>query len=261
MKRPYKKLNVLIACEESQAECSAFRALGHNAFSCDIQECRKGMHPEWHIKGDVSPFLHGQTKFVTQDGRKHQVPRWDLMICHPPCTYLCKLSSVQLMNNPDGWRYTLKGWKYLNTERWEKLLAAKSFFVSCLNAKALYVAVENPIPMAIAGLPRPNAFACPSWFGVKYTKKTLYWTRNLPPLMAGAEYQNPKSFVNSSRGKYRSRTFPALAQAIAEQWSKYILDDFKMIDQMSEDEKQKSEFVNRLFDWIVTSDDECYCIT
>lgn len=261
MKRPYKKLNVLIACEESQAECSAFRALGHNAFSCDVQECRKGMHPEWHIKGDVSPFLHGETAFITQDGRKHQVPRWDLMICHPPCTYLCKLSSVQLMSNPDGWRFTLKGWKFLNTERWEKLLAAKSFFTSCLNAKAMYVAVENPIPMAIAGLPRPNSYACPSWFGVKYTKKTLYWTRNLPPIMAGAEYDRPKSFVNSSRGKYRSRTFPALAEAIANQWSKYILDDFRMIDQMTEEDRQKSEFVRRLYDRLDDGDEDCFCIT
>lgn len=246
MVKPYKTLNVLVACEESQAETEAFRKLGHNAFSCDVQPCRKGKHPEWHIQGDVSPYLHGETSFTTSDGAKHEVEHWHLIIAHPPCTYLCKLSSVQLMKDPDGWRYTLQGWKFLNVARWEKLLAAKSFFTSCLNAKAMYVAVENPIPMAIAGLPRPNTYACPSWFGVKYTKKTLYWTRNLPSIMAKAEYSNPKSFVNASRGKYRSRTFPALANAIAEQWSSYILDDLRAIDNMPEEQREASTLVQDL---------------
>lgn len=227
MVKPYKTLNVLVACEESQAETEAFRLLGHNAFSCDIQRCKKGMHPEWHIQGDVSPYLRGETSFTTSDGLKHEVEKWHLIIAHPPCTYLCKLSSVQLMKDPDGWRYTNKGWKYVNVERWNNLLAGRSFFLSCLHAEAPYVAVENPLPMAVAELPHPDAFACPSWFGVKYTKKTLYWLKNLPPIMASAEYTNPKSFVNASRGKYRSRTFPALAQAIAQQWADFILDDLK----------------------------------
>lgn len=220
-----KKLNVLIACEESQAECEAFRELGHIAYSCDIQPCRKGHHPEWHIQGDVSPFLRGQIDFQTQDGKRHKVKEWHLIIAHPPCTYLCRLSSVQLYKDPTEWRMTSQGWKFLNGNRWEKLLAARSFFLTCLHAEARFVAVENPIPMAIADLPRPSCYACPSWYGVKYTKKTLYWTSGLPPLMAGVEYPTPKSFVNASRGKYRSRTFPALAKAIAEQWSKYILDE------------------------------------
>lgn len=234
MDKPYMTLNVLVACEESQAETEAFRSLGHNAFSCDIQPCRKGKHPEWHIQSDVSPFLHGETKFTTTDGKSHEVNQWHLIIAHPPCTYLCRLSSVQLMKDPDGWRYTCKGWKYLNLARYEKLLAARSFFFTCLNAKALYVAVENPVPMAIAELPRPNAFACPSWFGVKYSKKTLYWLKNLPPIMAEAEYPEPKSYVNASRGKYRSRTFPALANAIAQQWTKYILDEMRCLDNLPE---------------------------
>ena len=80
--------------------------------------------------------------------------------------------------------------------------------------------------MAMARLPRPSFYIQPSWFGVKYTKKTLYWTKNLPPIMPTIEYPNPKSFVRSSRGKYRSRTFPQVAQAIAEQWSAYILDEY-----------------------------------
>lgn len=219
-------LNVLIACEESQAECIAFRNLGHNAFSCDIQECRKGAHPEWHIKGDVTPLLRGGWQFITQNGEEHKISGWDLIIAHPPCTYICRLSSVQLVKNPDVWRYTKVGWKYVNEERWNKLLAGRSFFLTCLHAEAQFVAVENPIPMSIADLPAPDAFACPSWYGVKYTKKTLYWLKNLPPLIAEAEFSNPRSFVQSSRGKYRSRTFPAMAKAIAKQWSDYILDKF-----------------------------------
>lgn len=74
-----KHLNVLIACEESQAECEAFRALGHNAFSCDIQPCRRGGHPEWHIQADVSRHLHGISQFYTMDGRHHNLSRWHLI--------------------------------------------------------------------------------------------------------------------------------------------------------------------------------------
>lgn len=216
-------LNVLVACEESQVECEAFRALGHRAFSCDIQECRKGGHPEWHIHGDVTPYLAGKTRFRTQDGREHFLKRWDLIVAHPPCTYLCKMSSVQMHKNPD-FHISYQGETIeVNYERLMGMKQGREFFMRCLNAQAPYVAVENPVPMAIARLPRPNAFACPSWYGVKYTKKTCYWLKNLPPLMARIEYPNPKCFVHCSRGKYRSRTFKAMAKALAFQWSDYIL--------------------------------------
>lgn len=224
-KKPSRPLNVLIACEESQAETEAFRNLGHNAFSCDVQLCRKGHHPEWHIHDDVTPYLQGGGRFITQDGEEHYVDHWDLIIAHPPCTYLCKLSSVQLKTNPNGWIVTNKGFEFVNLSRWKKLCSGREFFFRCLNADATYVAVENPIPMKIANLPKPTAYACPSWFGVKYTKKTLYWLKNLPPLFAEIDYNKPKSYVNCSRGKYRSRTFPQMAEAIARQWSAYILDD------------------------------------
>ena len=220
-----KVLNVLIACEESQAECEAFRELGHRAFSCDIQKCRRKGHPEWHIHGDVSPYLDGMAKFRTQDGKLHRLKQWDLIIAHPPCTYLCKLSSCQLYKPITGWAWINGVYVECNVERFHKMEAGREFFLKCLSAKAPYLAVENPIPMRTANLPRPDAYACPSWFGVKYTKKTCYWLRNLPPLMAGVVYPGAKSYVNSSRGKYRSRTFPALAKAIAEQWSDYILKD------------------------------------
>lgn len=206
------KLNILIACEESQAECIAFRELGHNAYSCDIQPCRPSGHPEWHIKADVLPLLDGCEYFITQDKRPHRVRHWHLIICHPPCTYLCKVSSVWMH---DGGGIVL--------ERYYRMKMARDFFQRCLNAKADYVAVDNPLPMAIAELPPPSCFIQPSWFGVRYTKKTLYWLRNLPPIMAEIVNPNTKQFVRSSRGKYRCRTFPEVATAIARQWSDYII--------------------------------------
>lgn len=202
-----RHLNVLIACEESQAECDAFRKLGHNAFSCDLQKCRRGGHPEWHIRGDVTPFLQGVTQFRTMDGRHHHLSRWHLIIAHPPCTYLCKVSSVQLMKGG-----------VIDQDRLEKMMQAREFFFRCLQADAPFVAVENPLPMARANLPKPSCFIQPFWFGEPYSKKTLYWTKNLPPLMADAQAVDIKQYCHASRGKYRSRTFPKVADAIARQW-------------------------------------------
>lgn len=212
MKR--KKLYVLIACEESQAECIAFRELGHVAYSCDIQPCRKGGNPYWHIKGDVRPLLHGATAFNVQAGFLRCVPRWDLIITHPPCTYLTKVGSCHMYKEGT-----------VDPDRFKLMQEARAFFFECLNAECEHIAVENPIPMAMANLPRPSFYACPSWYGVKYTKKTLYWVKNLPPLMPEIIYPNPKCYVSSSRGKYRSRTFPQMAKAIAQQWSEYILQE------------------------------------
>lgn len=202
-------INILIACEESQAECSAFRARGFNAWSCDVQLCRH--HPEWHICGDVTPYLQGRTQFITQDGRRHRINKWHMIIAHPPCTYLTKAGAVQMVH--DG---------QVDQERYQKMLQAREFFFKCLDADAPFVAVENPIPMRRAMLPRPDTYLCPSWFGVKYTKKTLLWLRNLPPIMPEIINPNTKCFVTSSRGKYRSRTFPQIARAMAVQWGDYV---------------------------------------
>lgn len=211
MKRP-KSLYVLIACEESQAETTAFRAYGHRAYSCDVKECSITGNPRWHIKGDVTPFLQGRKQFVTQAGLKEKVPRWDLIICHPPCTYLSKISSVHMVI--DG---------MVQQERYIKMLQAREFFFKCLNADAQYVAVENPIPMQRAELPPPSCYACPSWYGEPYTKKTLYWTKNLPPLMAAQTIEKPTSLLSSTSGKYRSRTSRRMAVAIAQQWGDYVV--------------------------------------
>lgn len=209
-----KDINVLIACEESQAECQAFRALGFNAYSCDIQRCRPTANPYWHIHGDVTGLLSGDTAFNVQAGFLRTVSKWHLIIAHPPCTYLCKVSSVHMVINGE-----------VQEERFALMKQAREFFFKCLNAQCDYLAVENPIPMARAQLPQPSCYIQPSWFGVKYTKKTLYWLRNLPPILPEIEYPNPKQFVRSSRGKYRSRTFPQVAQALARQWGQYILDE------------------------------------
>lgn len=206
-----KRLNVLIACEESQAECTAWRELGHNAYSCDIVPCRPGGHPEWHIQQDVTPLLKGRKHFYTMDAEYHEVPRWDLIICHPPCTYLCRLSSVQLVKHGE-----------IDQERFDRMIKAREFFLKCLDARAKFVAVENPVPMKRAGLPRPSCYAEPFWFGVKYSKKTLYWLRNLPPVMPEIINPSHRCYVQASRGKYRSRTFPAMARGIARQWNDYI---------------------------------------
>lgn len=218
-----KHLNVLIACEESQAECMAFRELGHNAYSCDLQRCRRGGHPEWHIHGNVIPFLQGTTQFYTQDGRHHHLSRWHLIIAHPPCTYLCKAGSLHLYKEPN-FELEWNGEKRLvNYPRWIKMREARQFFFLCLNADCALVAVENPLPMAISELPPPSCFVCPSWYGEKYTKKTLYWLKGLPPLMGAAINPDATSFVYSSRGKYRSRTFAGVAKAIALQWGNFAI--------------------------------------
>lgn len=222
-----KKLNVLIACEESQAETLAFRNLGHSAFSCDIQPCKPKGHPEWHIQADVTPYLEGKTTFETMDGIRHDVGHWDLIVAHPPCTYLCKLSSVHMCKDPDYKVRVGKAIKFVNRDRFNKMRKGRQFFLKCLAASAPYVAVENPLPMRMAELPPATCFADPSWYGVKYTKKTLYWLKNLPPLMPTILHPNPRCFVTASRGKYRSRTFPQLAEALATQWSSYILEDME----------------------------------
>lgn len=207
-----KDINVLIACEESQVECNAFREAGFNAFSCDIQKPRRGAQLSVQIMADVTEFLHGTTSFVTLDGVEHNVFRWDLIIAHPPCTYLCKVGSIWMC--PGG---------ILDENRYRKMLEARAFFFECLNAKAKFVAVENPLPMARAKLPPPDCFVQPFWYGHPYSKKTLYWLKNLPPLMPGVSSAHFKEFVHSSRGKYRSRSFPGIAKAMADQWGQYVL--------------------------------------
>lgn len=218
-------MNVLIACEESQTVCKAFRERGHRAFSCDIQDCSGG-HPEWHIKGDVTPLLDGDCSFTTVDTHTHtQRGEWDLLIAHPPCTFLTNAGAVRM------WR----GGK-LNEERYALAVEGREFFMRCLNAKCEHIAVENPVPMTVINLPRYDQIIEPYWFGEPYSKRTCLWLKNLPklrptnmlteyqPLINGGggrlvrqNYQLGQPFATSA--KARSKTFHGIAEAMADQWT------------------------------------------
>lgn len=202
-----RKIKVLIACEESQVECIAFRKAGCLAFSCDLQPC-SGHHPEWHVQGDVLPLFQPPCTFKTTDGRKHTIDSWDLVISHPPCTYLSRAGATLLFPN-----------FILDTNRYKKGLEAVDFFYKCMEADAHFVCVENPVPMKIFGLPRPTCYIQPSFFGAPWLKKTLYWLKGLPPLMPTIIHPNPRSWVHCTRGgKKRSKSFPQVAEQMVRQW-------------------------------------------
>jgi site-specific DNA-cytosine methylase len=225
-------MNVLIACEESQEVCKAFRERGHRAFSCDIQECSGG-HPEWHIKGDVLPIINGRCEFTTMDGEKHTIDgKWDLLIAHPPCTYLT-VSGNRWFNVE---RYGEKAIKRLNDRQ-----EAYEFFMSFVAADCDKIAIENPIGYMSSHYRKPDQTIQPYQFGHHARKATCLWLKNLPKLNytkvvdpgeileggysvgASANYaidENGKIIPwNDPRtAKARSKTFPGIARAMAEQW-------------------------------------------
>lgn len=219
-------MNVLVACEESQAVCIAFREHGHRAFSCDIEPCSGG-HPEWHIQADVLPLLNGNCTFQTADTHTHthtQRGRWDLIIAFPPCTYLTNAGAV---------RMRVKG--QIQPERYQKAMEAKEFFMACFNANCDRVAVENPTPMKLVGLPPYSQVIQPYEFGHPYSKRTCLWLIGLPPLLPTDILAYHEPYVNGgckdANGNYRrfqgrkerdpktrAKTFPGIAAAMAEQW-------------------------------------------
>lgn len=199
-------MKVLIACEESQAVCKAFRDKGHEAYSCDIQDCSGG-HPEWHIKGDA----------ITESYRG----KYDLMIAHPPCTYLAN-SGVSWLYNKDGSK---------NTDRWQNLLWARRFFIDLLNAPIKHKAIENPIPHKYGELPKYSQIIQPWMFGHKESKATCLWLVELPKLYETSnvkiwmdmEPKNKQQRIHylppgPERQKLRSKTFTGIALAMADQW-------------------------------------------
>ena len=219
-------MKVLIACEESQRVCVAFREKGHEAYSCDIIECSGG-HPEWHIQGDVLPILNGNCEFRTEDGHAHRVyDKWDLIIAHPPCQFL-----------------TNTGNPYLNVEKWgEKAIQrakdrekAFEFFMQFANADCDKICIENPIGYPNTHYRKPNQIVQPWHFGHPFTKATCLWLKGLEPLklLVTQKPKNCKSYawetMLDERGKtiswdselskkLRSKTFPGIAKAMAEQW-------------------------------------------
>jgi len=201
-------MKVLIACEESQAVCTAFRELGHEAYSCDIEPCSGG-HPEWHLQQDVIPLL-GQ--------------HWDLIIAHPPCTYMSKAGA--------RWMYPTAG--LLNYERLWKAKQAKAFFEMFYDYDCEKVAIENPRPLKIVGLPEPTQVIQPYQFGDPYSKETLLWLKGLPQLIPTSVITEHRPWMPSNTGGYSrgrggsrgiahdaktaSKTFSGIAKAMAEQW-------------------------------------------
>ena len=229
--------NILIACEESQAVCKAFRERGHNAYSCDIEPCSGG-HPEWHIQGDCLPIINGDCTFVTADTHTHtQTGPWDLLIAHPQCTYLsnCCTRGFSLKSTPAD--------KVVN--RWEQRAIAAVFFMRFIGADCKRIAVENPIGFMTKAYRKPDQYVSPWWFSQNvgdenyHEKRTGLWLKNLPPLEPNGvfekfdcafygQYSTGKnktwedSIKGKDRAKVRSKTFPGIAKAMADQWGPII---------------------------------------
>ena len=203
---------ILIACDESQTVCKAFRELGYDAYSCDTQECSGG-HPEWHIEGDVLQHLDKQ---------------WDLIIAHPPCTYMSKAGA--------RWMYPTAG--NICNSRLNKALAAKEFFMKLLKANCKHIVVENPTALKVVELPQDTQAVQPYEYGHPYSKKTLLWIKGLPNLKPTNIIRDFKPYLPSNTGgkkrgqsfsrgisknaKESSKTFSGIAKAMAEQWGKLL---------------------------------------
>ena len=220
-------MKVLVACEESQTICKAFRKRGHEAYSCDSIDWSGG-HPEWHIMQDVITLLNGNCEFKTVDDAEHKIEgKWDLIIAHPPCTYLC-----------------LSGQKWCNVElygeRAEQRIKdrdfAIDFFMQFVNADCDKIAIENPVGVMTRYYKKADQYICPYQFGHPTGKRTGLWLKGLPKLtptntvdieyhISGTGRKWDKWFWESSminplseRSKFRSKTFEGIAEAMAEQW-------------------------------------------
>ena len=228
-------MKILIACEESQVVCKAFREKGHEAYSCDIQECSGG-HPEWHIKQDVLSLLNGAKNkdkdviwfFKTQDGELHELPwKWDMIIGHPPCTHLS--SSGQ--------------WAYKKGKDISLKYEGIEFFMKFVNADCDKIAIENPIGIMSTEYKKPSQIIQPWQFGHKAQKSTCLWLKGLPLLTptnivekgefvewidkkTGRKKRQAKydfdilktAKTSEERSRLRSKTFTGIAEAMAEQW-------------------------------------------
>ena len=218
-------MKILVACEESQAVTIELRKLGHEAYSCDIEPCSGG-HPEWHLRQDVLPLLNGNCTFITEDGTPHTTySRWQMIIAFPPCTDLTNA----------GARHLWKGHQ-LNEERYRKGLEAKEFFMMFWNADCVRIAIENPTPSKVFNMPQPSQIIQPHMFGHPFTKRTQLWLKGLPELVptnqvepertwcpsgsySGKHGEKHRGVFTKDRPKNRSKTFPGIAKAMAEQWA------------------------------------------
>lgn len=217
-------MKVLVACEESQAVTIELRTLGHEAYSCDILD-PSGGHPEWHVQQDVIPLLTPPVTFSTLDGQEHDIDKWDMIIAFPPCTYL-----------------TVTGNRWFNVEKYgEKALErirlreeAKEFFMAFANAPCDKIAIENPVGVMNTGYRKPNQIIQPYQFGDPFEKRTCLWLKGLPNLVptnvveppARQQLKSGKSMPEwysnapkKDRARIRSKTFPGIAKAMADQWA------------------------------------------
>ena len=212
------------------------RKLGHEAYSCDIIECSGG-HPEWHIMQDVLKIINPEwydgrwgitpsISFETMDGEYHQFDgKWDMILAFPPCTYLTNA----------GARHLWKG-GVLNQERYAKGLEGKKFFMEFFNAECPKIAIENPTPSKVYELPKHSQVIQPYQFGHPFTKRTQLWLKGLPLLeptdlvepertwcpsgsYSGKHAEKHRGMFTKDRARNRSKTFPGIAKAMAEQWA------------------------------------------
>jgi len=206
-------MKILIACEESQIVCKAFRAAGFEAYSCDLDDCSGG-HPEWHIKGDAIIEAYSG--------------KYGMMIAHPPCTFMSKAGA--------RWMYPTAG--NLDNTRYMKGMIGKAFFNMLKDAPIEHIVMENPLPLKVINLPPPTQIIQPYQHGHPYSKKTLLWLKNLPPLVPTKMIEEYGPFMPSNTGgkkrgqstnrgiarnaKDASKTFTGIAAAMVQQWGDYL---------------------------------------
>jgi len=188
-------MKAIIACEESQAVTIEFRKIGIEAFYCDTLPCSGG-HPEWHLQQDVIPLLE---------------ENWDMIIAFPPCTHLA-----------------VSGARWFEEKRQDgRQQQGINFFMEFTKTKCNMVAVENPIGIMSTLYRKPDQIIQPWQFGHGETKSTCLWLKGLPLLMPtnivnGREPRIHKMPPTENRSKLRSKTFPGIAKAMAEQWGKLL---------------------------------------
>ena len=200
-------MKVLIACEESQRVCVAFRERGHEAYSCDVQACSGG-YPEWHIMQDVLMLINGNCSFKTMDGAEQTIcGKWDMIIAFPPCTDLA-----------------VSGARYFAEKRADgRQQRSIDFFMAFANANCDRIAIENPVGIMSTHYRKPDQIIQPWQFGHGETKSTCLWLKGLSKLtptdvVEGREQKVWKMPPSADRAKLRSKTYPGIARAMAEQW-------------------------------------------
>ena len=230
-------MRVLIACECSQTVCAAFRALGDECYSCDTVD-QYGGHPEWHIRRDVLGLLDGDVAFTTQDGTDHYIGAWDLIIAHPPCTYL-SLAQNGLYD------VARMGADYV-AERMRRRDKAIRFFLRFARLQCPS-AIENPPGCMSTRWRRPDQVVQPYEYGDPAQKATCLWLHRLPRLIPTNPVDKPPVHVFPSsnsmsswyyetsklpaadRARVRSKTFPGIARAMATQWHAWLSGPFRLI--------------------------------